>query len=520
MKHKTYFYLLATLLTFFIAFNACQEEDVLANQELQPVAKSAKIYSLFLTKEEVLRDFTNPKIAGLLNTKLSNSIEARQMTNTADSLLFEKIVCEDSNFTTYNLLLNQYSEQTPYLEYLTITKDSLNKVRAGYIKCTPLTDEIDFTKYTGDVEVFALDDVLIGSTTFINGVPQPDESNSSRIECTESYQLVQHNCTHGGNHPPGTACAAGFTNDGYYTYEPVKNCKWVEEPNQVIGDLEGSMNSLGGGDYNTQNLNILMTHLNAQEKALINDNFYFKKHVTGLVSGITELDDDYIFYVREILGYYIINYEVYQSLQNYTANPVENENKPIVIDNLLARLTENQTTGQKNFTKEAFDILNDNPTTEIIFDSNITESNSIQITSLVGFKDYITNVRNNVTFSSDSQPSNNGNPNQKSVFARVHNAPFSGIEVSVNLEKDGNIWKVKSVSSDTYGATLGSWSWTQIGNANINTFDYTTTVEVYGYENYILFSEGIGVVYKDKVKIIIKINKNTGVIYSIQYIDL
>ncbi len=361
MKHKTLFYFVAVLLTFFIAFNACQEEDIIASKELQPVAKSAKIYSLFLTKNEVLSDFNNPKIAGIINSKFSNSIEARQMTN-ADSLLFEKIV-KDDNFVTYNLLLNQYTEQTPYLEYFTITKDSLNKVRAGYIKYTPTTSEIDFSKYNGIIEVFGLDDVLIGKAAFANGLLQPEPQNSSsRWACLGSYTIiVQHNCTNGGNHAPGTVCNDGI-NDGYYELVThLTGCHFLADPHQIIGDLEGSINSLGSGDYNTQNLNLLMTHLNAQEKALINSNIYFRKHILGLVSGITELDDDYILYMKGILDYYLLNYEVYQSLQSYTANPVENENKTIVIDNLLARLTENQTEGQKNFTKEAFDYLTENP---------------------------------------------------------------------------------------------------------------------------------------------------------------
>lgn len=45
-------------------------------------------------------------------------------------------------------------------------------------------------------------------------------------------------------------------------------------------------------------------------------------------------------------------------------------------------------------------------------------------------------------------------------------------------------------------------------------------MEVTGYENYNVFLEGLGTVYKDKVMIRVKINSTTGNIFSIEFIDL
>jgi hypothetical protein len=44
--------------------------------------------------------------------------------------------------------------------------------------------------------------------------------------------------------------------------------------------------------------------------------------------------------------------------------------------------------------------------------------------------------------------------------------------------------------------------------------------EVQGYENYNIFAEGIGTIYKDKIMIRVKINNTNGTITNIEHIDL
>lgn len=75
------------------------------------------------------------------------------------------------------------------------------------------------------------------------------------------------------------------------------------------------------------------------------------------------------------------------------------------------------------------------------------------------------------------------------------------------------------MTSTEYGLTLGVWSFTQVDYSQ-NTSSNVLTVEVMGLENYNVFLEGLGTVYKDRVMIRVKININTGNIFNVEFIDL
>jgi len=85
-----------------------------------------------------------------------------------------------------------------------------------------------------------------------------------------------------------------------------------------------------------------------------------------------------------------------------------------------------------------------------------------------------------------------------------------GYEFFVKLVKDANnVYKVEKVTSDEWGLTF-SWSWKQNEAYTVNVTGNIITIDVEGKENYNLFLEGIGTIYKRTKTYRMKINKLTG----------
>ncbi len=151
-------------------------------------------------------------------------------------------------------------------------------------------------------------------------------------------------------------------------------------------------------------------------------------------------------------------------------------------------------------------------------DSNINGNNSIIFNNLQDFKSNLLTKNANLVIESSILQDNGS---EKIVSARVQRAGVwgSGEEVRIKLKKVNNVWAFDSVTSTEYGLTLGVWSFTQLDYSQ-NVSSNVLTVAVTGLENYNVFLEGLGTVYKDRVMIKVKININTGNIFNIEFIDL
>lgn len=192
-------------------------------------------------------------------------------------------------------------------------------------------------------------------------------------------------------------------------------------------------------------------------------------------------------------------------------NPIYNNNTPKTFN-----------TQSWDFVKdivEMFAELGDISST-FLFDNNINNTNSFVFETLQDLQEALETKDNNISTNSEIIQQNNS---EKILSVKVVRTGIfgSGIEVSVKVQNNNNIWSIANVTSQEYGFTFG-WSFSQIEyiqNTDPNNTN-VTILEVIGYENYNLFVEGIGTVYKDKVKIVIKINKNTGNVVNIQFINI
>jgi hypothetical protein len=96
---------------------------------------------------------------------------------------------------------------------------------------------------------------------------------------------------------------------------------------------------------------------------------------------------------------------------------------------------------------------------------------------------------------------------------------FSGIDIDLKIKKQNSLWLFDNVTSDEYIGLAISYAWEQKTYTQ-NPKNNSLTVEVTGYETINVFYEGIGTIYKNKLKIVLIVNQTTGVIINANLVDL
>lgn len=144
----------------------------------------------------------------------------------------------------------------------------------------------------------------------------------------------------------------------------------------------------------------------------------------------------------------------------------------------------------------------------------INPGDVVNVTTVAEFENYLKDINENTSFSL-SFPPYSTQQDEKTERARVNRVLVGGYDFFVKLAKNSqNIWSVSDVTSSEWGMTIG-WSWLQQSYTVSSAPGNVITVEVFGYENYNIFVEGIGTVYKALRKYSIKVNAVSGEITSI-----
>jgi len=254
MKNRIKTTLKLTLICSLFFFLSC-EKDLYEEQ----IIKQTKATSEKISINQVLSEISNPLIKDYINDVLQQELGLSQFrTSSQDYFNFIKIIKQD-NYTTYSLLLNGYSDDKPYFKYFIITKEGITE-RAGYFKYIPDNEELVFNEkeLNGKIQVLDVENNIKGETKFISSQPQPPLSTQS-IDCVDTFDIITHNCTNGGNHPPGVPCGGGAINNGYYEIVVITTCTISSDYHYIAPpiDFMGVSSSTGGGYMLSQNINVL-----------------------------------------------------------------------------------------------------------------------------------------------------------------------------------------------------------------------------------------------------------------------
>jgi hypothetical protein len=115
------------------------------------------------------------------------------------------------------------------------------------------------------------------------------------------------------------------------------------------------------------------------------------------------------------------------------------------------------------------------------YNSSLNPNQSLTFQSVSDFQNYL--INNSVNQSADlTEPATIIDPNNKIEHAKFNLTFLGGVDVSTKVEKVGNIWNLKDVTSTEYGITLG-WSWEQSTFSQSNSGNETNVI-VEGYVKY------------------------------------
>lgn len=236
-----------------------------------------------------------------------NSIEIKNFAKmkSAEDLVFykQKVVQENDrkflkinkkdDYTTYSLVLNNYSKAKPFFSFLIITKKG-NTEKAGIVRFIPLKPTIVFNEktFTGTFQMYDIYNTLVVEDQILNGQIKKGNKlikNASKSSgCTTTILTIIRACSHGGEHTPGGTCATPFVNDSYYEYISITTTCISSPTYERIAapdSFAGQGNVIGGGSTLTNILavQLFLYDLTADEYAVITAN-------PGLISYLDQND--------------------------------------------------------------------------------------------------------------------------------------------------------------------------------------------------------------------------------------
>ena len=216
------------------------------------------------------------------------------------------------------------------------------------------------------------------------------------------------------------------------------------------------------------------------------------------------------------------NPTIYQNLvENYLNNySTTNNSQNLQFHNWAIQfLMENSTNGISDVSWAQFHnwFINEDGTSNLTFDNSLNGTNS----KVLNMQEFINFLNNDVNISTYQNSTSYDNSPQRTVRSMINRMGIfnTGIDINVKLEKINNLWTFDSVTSEEFIGVAFSYSWSQKSFQN-NIVNNSIVVEVFGYEKMNLFIEGVGTIYKNYGKVIIKINPQTGLIISSLFVDL
>lgn len=448
-----------SLICFLFAVTGC-EKDLFD----EPIKKSHGIRKEKISFSQMMSEVSDPNILDYLQTlkRSISSVNPNKQTN-EEIVYFQKFIKEDE-YISYSLKLNDYSEADPYFLELVIKKDSISE-KAGFIKYIPdePTEVLDARDFTGTIEVSNLKNHEVASKYFTNSTPVQAVQSFATSECYSHLELVQHNCTHGGNHAPGEACNGFGGNDGYYELVITQFCidhqdyNFTAAPDMSMGGYYG-----GGGGSN----------LSAEDIAYYNFLRTLNERQTEILANTPGLID------------YIMENNVSQQAVNEVTQLIN-----ICLSNNVTLTINNPVNGNILTLEDLQDELESN----FSVPNNLFETETIPMV-------------------------NNGFVGRCKIKINT----FYGIRIGMNFTTTTNgqySLAKQNISSDLYGLSAFT-QWTQLSSQCTvnNNFNGRIRVELYGklHQQYTIPPFN-GVNINQFIRIILLIDKNTGETISTEW---
>ncbi|QZK91527.1 SprT-like domain-containing protein [Flavobacterium sp. CHNK8] len=231
---------------------SCSTEEAIIDSE---ATTKDYINTEKVTMDHLLSIIKNPIIRNHTETFKSNYSEnTLQKATEKTNVYFTKIVKGDE-YTTYLLLLNNYSTKNPYFMYYVITKDR-DTEKVGYLKYIPDTPihYLNIDTFSGKIQILDIKKKIKTESRIINGQSQKQANSTSAKtadDCTSTTSIITHYCGSSAGHSPGQECTD--SKKAYYEVLIITICPFVSSydnsapvPNQLMNLTNGA----GGGGAN------------------------------------------------------------------------------------------------------------------------------------------------------------------------------------------------------------------------------------------------------------------------------
>src|SRR5690554_180770 len=248
------------LLTVIFGMVSCSEESLPEIKEGQ--SSDEVIHQQLTFKELSLKMSENPmvftyefKSVVIENYELSVSYVLKNLSETESTTepVIDYFFDPVHNNETYSFITHPYVGQGDYLEKFVITiEDGEQKV--GYLRYYPITD---FTteNFTGKIEISNLDRSQIDETYLENGIVINNQTSGIQDDCTTTFVITYHTCSHGGGHWIGQECKPPHVNDAHISVNKYTTCTRTITSNVLempafIMDINPNRGGGGGGNSN------------------------------------------------------------------------------------------------------------------------------------------------------------------------------------------------------------------------------------------------------------------------------
>ncbi|UKB82213.1 hypothetical protein LF887_14495 [Chryseobacterium sp. MEBOG06] len=368
MKNFNYLIIITLLLLL-----GCRDENLLVeNNKTEEVAKQENIHNRFSSSFVSIKTLKTL----LKNSRVKLSVDALaegSKKNETDILFYEKVYDAAKDVTTFTLPLTDYSKQSPFiLKHIITIENGIEKY--GFLKIipnsTPKGNIPILSDFSGTIQILGEDLKIFSQSEYLHGNPVSPKSTStvsSKFDCWNQTIVIVHNCSNGGNHPPGVSCNAPDVNDGYYEISTKMVCG--RTPNYLEGPPEAPTISNGGG-YSP--LHKVLTNPNFMYTSYITEpnHLYLLNHTAYWASMVSDpLTSDEVNILNEKIGVFVNNDSIFELIDDYYTQVytsgtnylqgVYNDSK---INNLLKYLFDTPTQKNADFVKWGIQFLAQNPT--------------------------------------------------------------------------------------------------------------------------------------------------------------
>lgn len=503
--------LLKTVLLFVFAIfisQGCREEaTAIENQNIKAKISYKKFNELQYLKntlEKVETEFIRTHNTTALSDYKTEVVAPNSLSIDQEADVIEMSLEDGGTMYSFVLESNTYNVQSGYVvENLNVIVNSDNSESYFIAKYVP-TDGMPFyniSDFQGTVTYTDLSGSILGSTTFSGGYQTEYYLPVVNIGCwgyvlwvKSNGEIVIHSAAYICDEDGGNTGSSGTDSGG------------------TSGD-SGSSGTTSGTDSGASNSNGGYSGGSTSSSAVPNiptQDAVEQKLYKSFLTNITQEQYQFLAQnqtINDQFFFYLSNNEFSTSSKDFTKWGIN-------------FFMQNSTNGISNISWTQFKnwFMNADGTTNISFNSTATQNNSMIFNSKTDFGNFLNNNLNQSTYS-NSIISDTGS--EKMIRSRINRMGIysTGIDVNVKLLKSNNLWNFGNVTSEEFIGVGFIYSWSQ-KDFTSNTASNVITVEVFGYEKINIFIEGIGTIYKNYGKVVVKINQQTGNIISSIFIDL